>query len=76
MTMMGVSNDIVVSYYGSPATFVEYSLFVILCVAFYLAAYVNLIKFYDGTFKVAFAIVYLLLCVFSTLLSALIAFYI
>ncbi|MCM1985724.1 hypothetical protein KDK67_01620 [Methanococcoides seepicolus] len=70
-----VSNDYVVGYYGSTPSFLDYSFFIILCVAFYLAAYVTLKKFYDGNFKVAFAIVYLLLCVFSTLLSALIAFY-
>ncbi len=69
---MGVVNEQTVVYYGSPATFLEYSLFVILCVAFYSAAYVILKKFYAGKFKVTFVIGYLLLCIFSTFLSALI----
>ncbi|MDR6222594.1 hypothetical protein J2750_001039 [Methanococcoides alaskense] len=32
---MGVVSEQTVAYYGSPPTFVEYLLFVILCVAFY-----------------------------------------
>ena len=70
-----VSNNITVSYYGPTLSFLNYSFFVILCVAFYFAAYVILKKFYVGKFKVT-SDIYLLLCVFSTLLSALIAFYI